>query len=85
MVCGAYAASSVENMILCQAAEEAQVSRDAAPVMMKDLLVTALTDDQAIRSDPPALVLRVENIYVQNEQHFVALLGDCQHVVFDVQ
>ena len=36
-------------------AAEAQVSRDAPAVAMGDLLVSSLTDEQAIRAAPPAL------------------------------
>ena len=66
-VCGAFAAMSVENMIHCPAAAEAQVSRDAPPVAMGNLLMGALTDEHAIQAAPPALVIRVENTYEQND------------------
>ena len=69
-VCKSYAAATVQGMILCKASEEAQVSRDAPPVSMSNLLTTALTDEQALREDPPALIVRVENIYEQNEVYF---------------
>ena len=58
-VCGAFAAMSLENMILCRAAEEAQVSRDAPPVSMVNLLVGSLTEELALREAPASLVIRV--------------------------
>ena len=69
-VCGAYAVASVENMILCSAAAEAQVSREAHAVQMSDLLVASLTGDSALREHPPAVLVRVENTYEQHGQHF---------------
>ena len=70
-VCGAYAATSVENMILCPAAAAAQVGRDAPAVSMADCLVMYLTGDAAIQRAPSALVVRAENIYEQEEEYFV--------------
>jgi len=69
-VCRSYAAATVEDMILCRASEDAQVSREAAPVSMASLLTAALTDDQALVAAPLALVVRVENIYEQNDEYF---------------
>jgi hypothetical protein len=69
-VCGAYAVASLENMILCRTTAEAHVSRNAPSVSMGQMLVAALTDDQAMQEDPAALVVRVENIYEQQEQYF---------------
>ena len=69
-VCGSLAASSVDGTILCRSAAEAHVSREAPPVSMANMLVGSLTDDQAMHEDPPALVVRVENIYEEDEQHF---------------
>ena len=69
-VCGAYAAVSVENMILCRAEAEAQVSREAPPVSMAAMIASSLTDERALLSAPLALVLRVENIYEQNDNYF---------------
>ena len=64
------AAVSVESMILCPAASEAQVSRDAGPISIANMLVGALTGDQAMQEAPPALVIRVENVYEQGEEYF---------------
>jgi len=58
-VCGAYAASSIESMILCRSPPETHVSREAPAVSMAHMLTASLTDDQALREDPPALVVRV--------------------------
>ena len=69
-VCGAHAAVSVEGMILCCAAEDAQVSREAPPVSMSAMIIASLTGESALVSAPLALVLRVENIYEQNEDYF---------------
>ena len=69
-VCGAYAAASLENMIMCRTQPEAQVSRDAPPVRMGEMLISALTDEQGLGEDPPALVIRVENIYEQSNEYF---------------
>jgi hypothetical protein len=69
-VCMAYAAATVEGMILCTASAEAQVSSEAPPVSMGNLLTGSLTDDQALREAPPALIIRVENIYEQNDVYF---------------
>ena len=69
-VCSALAAASLENMILCRASTEAQVSRDAPPVSMGQMLTASLTDEQGLSEDPAALVLRVENIYEQSDQYF---------------
>ena len=69
-VCKSHAAASVEGMILCKASEEAQVSREAAPVSMANMLTTALTVEQALREDPATLIVRVENIYEQNDAYF---------------
>jgi hypothetical protein len=68
--CKSYTRNSVESMILCKVSEDAQVSRDAPPVSMAALLTTALTDEEALDEDPPALILRVENIYEQGENYF---------------
>ena len=48
----------------------AQVSHDAPPVDMQNLLMTSLTGDNAIAASVPALVIRVENIYEAGEQYF---------------
>ena len=69
-VCGANAAASVESLILCEFAEEAEAAREAAPVSIACLLQTSLTGDQAIKESVPSLVVRVENIYVRGEEYF---------------
>ena len=72
-VCGANAIASAENMIHCPAAAEAQVSRDAAPVSMAAVLQTSLTGDEAIQDAPAAIVIRVENMYMQGEDLFPSI------------
>ena len=69
-VCGANAVASVESMILCEIADEAQVARDAAPVSSNGLLMSSLTGDQAIAESVPALVVRVENMYEHAGDYF---------------
>jgi hypothetical protein len=69
-VCKSYAAANIESMILCRASEEAQVSREAAPVSMASMLIASLTGEQALQEAPPALIVRVENIYEQNDEYF---------------
>ena len=72
-ICGAYAAMSVDGMIMCSAEDEAKVGRDAPPVSMANLLLTSLTGGQAIQAAPPALVIRVENIYDLGGQDYFAV------------
>ena len=69
-VCGANAVASLESMILCEIADEAQVARDAAPVPINGLLMSSLTGDQAIAESVPALVVRVEHIYEHAGDYF---------------
>ena len=69
-VCGSYAAASLDGMILCRTVTEAHISSQAPAVSMANMLVGCLTDDQAMQEDPPALVIRVENIYELDGQYF---------------
>ena len=62
-VCGAYAVVNVESMILSRVAPEAQVSRDAPPNSMANMLVGSLTGGRANDKARLALVLRVESVY----------------------
>jgi hypothetical protein len=69
-VCGANAAAAVASMVMCAAQDAAQISRDAPPINIAELLVASLTDDQAIASVCEALIVRVENIYEAGDEYF---------------
>ena len=58
-VCGDGAATSVEGMVHCCAAEEVQVGRDAPPVSMAAMIQASLTGEQAIREASEVVVIRV--------------------------
>ena len=84
-VCGACAATSVEGMVHCCAAEEAQVGRGAPPVSMAAMLQASLTGEQALREASEAVVLRVENMYEQDGHIFaVDVRADWRDTVFPV-
>ncbi|CAK0887182.1 unnamed protein product [Prorocentrum cordatum] len=75
-VCGDGAAASVEGMVHCCAAEEAQVGRDAPPVPMAAMIQASLTGEQAVREASEAVVLRVESMYEQDGRQLRILNGD---------
>ena len=84
-VCGDGAATSVEGMVHCCAAEEAQVGRGAPPVSMAAMIQAALTGDQAIRDASEAVVLPAENMYEQDGNFFaVDARADWRATVFPV-
>ena len=84
-VCGACAATSVEGMVHCCAAEEAQVGRGAPPVSMAAMPQASLAGEQALREASEAVVLRVENTYAQDGHIFaVDVRADWRGAVFPV-
>ena len=69
-LCGPFAAAAVEGILLSRVEEEAKISHDGPAVNMANMLQAALTGDQALLDAPPALVIRVGNMYEHEGNYF---------------